>query len=230
MRLRNALGLAVLGGFGVLLGAASAGGDDFAPPPWFRAQPRAATAEWEFDSATNPAAPLGPLSNVGTKGIGATTTLAFVSGTSAGLGWGPGDGDGGWFFPDGGDIFFWMDNVALDGMVKHLWLQVTHTPGLGLSLFSHHDLNVADTGSVPGPVTTVVHGPGNTYFFWDMTPSPPFEKFRLIISGTGEVDEVVVDTVSILVPEPSTLALGAIGMMLATLVRGGGASARGGEA
>jgi len=194
-----------------------ASADDFAPPPWLRAHPHAITAEWEFLTPANPLGPdgPGPLTNVGTKGTGTVVSSASISGL-AGLGWGIGDGDGGWFFPDGGSIRFTLDNVVDTEPVKHLWLQVTHTPGLGLAVDPLAGFNFGATGSLPGTVSMIPHGPTSTIFYWDMFPNPAWEEFRLLIFGQGEIDQVVVDSISI--PEPSSLVLSGFGLLALGLV------------
>lgn len=208
---RTALWFLLLIAFSWTLAPAISRADDFAPPPWLRAHPHAITAEWEFLTPANPLAPdgPGPLTNVFTKGSGSVPTTATIAG-AAGLGWGIGDGDGGWFFPDGGDILFDVDNVIDHEPVKHLWLQVTHTPGLGLAVDPMAAFNLGATGALPGPPTMIPHGPTSTIFFWDMFPNPPWERFRLLVFGTGEIDQVVIDTISI--PEPSTFVLCGLGL------------------
>jgi len=151
MNHRKAIGFLLFGASCLAFLSATAVADDFAPPPWDRADPHAITAEWEFGAPINPVAPGGPLTNVFTKGSGSVGSSASIFGTG-GLGWGPGDGDGGWFFPDGGSIHFTLDNVIDHEPVKHLWLQVTHTPGLGLAVDPLFALNVGATGSAPGPI------------------------------------------------------------------------------
>lgn len=189
---------------------ANAAADDFAPPPWDRAHPHAVTAEWEFFAPVNPLGPDGPLTNVGAKGSGSVASSATIVGTG-GLGWGIGDGDGGWFFPDGGSIRITLDNVIDTEPVKHLWLQVTHTPGLAIAVDPLFAFNASATGSTPTPPVMVPHGPTSTFFHWDMFPNPPWEEFTVLVFGTGEVDQVLVDTISI--PEPSSFVLGAIGLL-----------------
>lgn len=194
------------------LGPTIVSADDFSPPPWDRAHPRAITAEWEFATPANPAPPAGPLTNVGTKGSGSVVTSALITGGPAGLGWGIGDGDGGWFFPGGGDILFTVDNVIDTEPVKHLKIQITHTPGLGLFLDPLGAANLGATGSIPGAVIELSEGVGHTSFVWNMFPNPPWEVFRLLVTGPGEIDQIVVDTISI--PEPSSFVLGGIGLAI----------------
>jgi hypothetical protein len=153
---------------------------------------------------------------VGAKGSGTVATSAIISGGPAGLGWGIGDGDGGWFFPDGGDIHFRVDNVIDNEPVKHIWLQVTHTPGLGLAVDPLTGFNFATTGSFPGAVSMIPHGPTSTIFYWDMFPNPPWEDFRLLVFGGGEIDQIVVDTISI--PEPSSVVLCGIGLLSVAMI------------
>jgi hypothetical protein len=208
---RKSVAVCLLCAFALALATSITVADDFAPPPWSRLHPHAVTAEWEFSAPANPTAPDGPLTNVFFKGSGTVPTSAAITGSPAGLGWGPGDGDGGWFFPEGGDIHFTVDNVIDNEPVKHIWLQVTHTPGLGLAVDPLAGINFAATGSLPSPVMTIPHGPTSTIFFWDMFPNPPWEEFRLLVFGTGEIDQVVVDTISI--PEPSSVVLCGIGLL-----------------
>lgn len=212
---RKMFSLVLFSAASLTLAPSIAAADDFAPPPWFRGLPSAITAEWEFDAPANPALPGGPLTNVFVKGTGGSPTDAVLTG-AAGLGWGPGDGDGGWFFPDGGDILFTVDNVVDIEPVKHIWLQVTHTPGLGLGLDPLFGINVGATGSTPSAISMTPVDAIHTIFTWDMFPNPPWETFRLLVFGGGEIDQVVVDTISI--PEPSTFVLCGIGIVAVGLV------------
>ena len=105
-----------------------------------------------------------------------------------------------------------MDNVTDLRPVKHLWVQVTHTPMLAVGLDPLGPFNMGATSSTPGPVTTISHGPTSTIFHWDMFPNPPWEDFRIVVFNGGEIDQVVVDTFS--VPEPCGIALGAFALFL----------------
>jgi hypothetical protein len=185
--------------------------DDFAPPPWDRSSPFAITAEWEFLTPANPAAPDGPLTNVGAKGSGSVLTSVDIFGPS---GWGLSspdfDDDGGWFFPpvtDPRGMRFRVDNVIDHEPIKHLWVQVTHSPGLTMFIDPMASFNLPATGSTPGPVLISVLSPINTLFQWDMFPNPPWEDFTLHVTGTGEIDQVVVDTISTGIPEPTTFVV-----------------------
>jgi hypothetical protein len=200
----------------LLLFPASVLADDFAPPPWDRSHPRAITAEWEFLTPDNPLGPDGPLTNVTTKGSGSVPSLASIVGSPAGFGWVVGDGDGGWYFTDGGSIHFTLDNILDHEPIKHIWLQVTHTPGLGLGLDPLAPINLGATGAFPGPVSMLPHGPGSTIFYWDMFPNPPWEEFRLVAIGNGVIDQVLIDTISI--PEPSSFVLCGIGLVSLALI------------
>jgi hypothetical protein len=211
---RKTLALLLLSALCLTLAPVIASADDFAPPPWDRGHPHAITAEWEFLTPANPLVPDG-FTNVFAKGGGSVVTTATIAGPG-GLGWGIGDGDGGWFFPGGGDIHFLVDNVIDTEPVKHIWLQVTHTPGLGLAVDPLAGVNVPATGSHPTPVSMIPHGPTSTIFFWDMFPNPPFEEFRLLVFGPGEIDQVFLDTISI--PEPSSFVLCGIGLLVVGLV------------
>jgi hypothetical protein len=167
------------------------------------------TAEWEFLTPMNPLGPDGPLTNVGAQGSGSAPggTLATIS-SPAGLGWGFGDGDGGWFFPDGGAIHFRVDNIIDLRPIKRIRMQVTHTPLMGFGLDPLPAFNFGATGSVPGPVTGTFPAPTHTLITWEMRPNPPWEDFRLLVFGTGEIDQVLIDTISI--PEPMTIVLAGV--------------------
>ncbi|MEX2113103.1 MAG: PEP-CTERM sorting domain-containing protein [Pirellulales bacterium] len=207
--MRKPITVCLLAAFGLMLVPATAPADDFAPPPWDRAHPNAVTAEWEFSAPASPIAPDGPLTNVGVKGSGTLSTTATIFAS----GWGAGDGDGGWFFaPDfDGSIYFEVDNVVDLEPVKHMWVQVTHTPGLALGIDPLFAENFSVFGSTPGSISMIPHGPTSTIFFWDIFPNPAAEVFTLHVFSTGEIDQIVVDTISI--PEPSTLALAAFGLI-----------------
>ena len=209
---RKMLSLALFSAICLTLAPTIASGDDFAPPPWDRAHPNAITAEWEFSAPANPSAPDGPLTDVFLKGSGTAPggTFATISAES-GFGWGIGDDDGAWFFPEFGDITFRVDNVVDIEPVKHIWMQVTHTPGLGVAVDPLAGFNFGATGSLAGAVTTIPFDATHTIFAWNMFPNPPWEDFRLLVSGPGEVDQVVIDTISI--PEPSTFVLCGIGLL-----------------
>jgi hypothetical protein len=177
--------------------------DDFAPPPWDRSSPFAVTAEWEFFTPADPVTPDGPLTNVGTKGSGSVVTSADIFGPS---GWG-GTSGGNWFFPPSTEpqgMHFRVDNVIDFMPVKHLRLQVTHTPGLGLLLDPLAAFNFTATGSTTSlPLIISGSDPIHTLFVWEMYPNPPWEDFRLHVTSPGEIRQIVMDTIST-VPEPST--------------------------
>jgi len=221
----NVLWLVLLSAICQTLAIASA--DDFAPPPWDRTSPFAITAEWEFHGPPplNPTPPDGfPLTNVFVKGSGSVATSALIFGTPA-PGWGFGVLGDGWFFPPGpgpSGIRFTVDNVIDFMPVKHLWMQVTHTPGMELAVDTLAAFNFAATGSTPGPVSKIVHGPIYTIFRWDMFPNPPWEEFVLRVGSPGEVNQVVIDTISTGIPEPSTFVVyGIVLLSLGLAVRAG---------
>lgn len=197
-----------------------ASADDFAPPPWARALPRAVTAEWEFFTPANPAPPDGPLTNVGAKGSGSVATVAEIVGPS---GWGA-DSTGNWFFPPSTEpqgIRFTVDNVIDLMPVKHIQLQVTHSPGIGLFVDPLPGINFGATGSTPTPPVIITGSdPLHTLFVWDMHPNPPWETFFLHVTSPGEIREVVIDTFSTGIPEPSTIVVySLVAMCLGLVVR-----------
>jgi hypothetical protein len=49
-----------------------------------------------------------------------------------------------------------------------------------------------------------------------MFPNPPWEDFRLLVFGGGEIDQIVVDTISI--PEPSSVVLCGIGLLSVAMI------------
>jgi hypothetical protein len=219
--------------FVCLLAPSLASADDFAPPPWPRSHPHAITAEWEFTTPppNNPGPPDGPLTDL-SNGGGTVPGGTHVDVFGPGIGWG-GTSGGNWFFPAGGTgargMRFWVDDVIDFEPFKHLRVQVTSTPGLGLSLDPMAGFNFTATGSTPGPVS-VFSSPGtspfgpvtHTLFTWDMFPNPPWESFTLHVTpGTGgEIRQVVVDTISTHLPEPGTfMVYGAIALCLGLVAR-----------
>jgi len=218
MRRANVLSVALLVAFCVLPSVASA--DDFSPPPWDRLMANAITAEWEFTTPDDPATPDGPLTNVGTKGSGTAPggTFADIFGPA---GWGATSG-GNWFFPPTTEphgIRFRVDNVVDFMPDKHIRLQITHTPGMGLFVDPLIDFNVAATGSTPTlPLIITGSDPTHTLFVWDMHPNPPWEDFVLHVTTPGEIRQVVVDTISTGIPEPGTFVCYALAMLTAGFV------------
>ena len=205
----------------VVLAPAVASADDFAPPPWSRLHPGAVTAEWEFLTPANPAPPDGPLTDL-SRGGGTVPggTHVDIFGPS---GWG-GTSGGNWFFPPTTEpqgMRFWIDNVIDFEPDKHIRLQVTHTPGLGLFVDPLVDFNVAATGSTPTlPLIITGTDPLHTLFVWDMHPNPPWESFVLHVTSPGEIRQIVVDTISTGIPEPSTfIVYGAVALCLGLVVR-----------
>ena len=133
--------------------------------------------------------------------------------------WG-GTSGGNWFFPGDGGIRFRVDNIIDHEPIKHLRVQVTSTPGMILFIDPLASFNFTATGSTPGlvlstsSIATGSFGPvEHTLFTWDMRPNPPWEDFTLWVRAPGEIREVVVDTISTAVPEPSTFVWYAVALV-----------------
>ncbi len=191
----------------VLSVAAVASADDFEPPPWDRTDPFALTAEWDFFTDDNPIVPDGGLTNVFGKGSGSAPGGTFASI----LGPVPPDdpfwGGNAWSFPDGGVIHIEMDNVIDLEPIKFLWLQVTHSPGTVLGL---DPLPTFNSGVPSVPVITPFDL-SHTLITWDLIPNPDWEEFDLLVLTPGDIDQIVLDTIS--VPEPSTFVMCVVGLL-----------------
>jgi len=200
----------------MVLAPAIVSADDFAPPPWDRPSapnPFAITAEWEFLSSANPLAPDGPLTDL-TSGSGMVPggiSTAFILGDGSEF-WSIGDGDGMWSFPTTSTIHFELDNVLDTEPIKNIRMQITHSPGALVLVDPLSSFNLAGNGSTADIPDVSFFDATHTLITWNMFPNPPWEEFDLIIPPGTEIDQVLVDTVS--VPEPTSLVLCSIGAMV----------------
>ena len=209
---------------GVLMGAGVAGADDFSPPEWDRNDPYAMTAEWEFTSDINPVSPDGESGITNLANGGGHITQATISGPPWGGEspiWQPGDGDGEWYFPEGGLITIEMDNVIDFMPYNDLWGQITYRNPMGLLVaptvldITAFDNEVGSNVAATFQYSQGSYGPGTTEYYaamWRLSPNPDWETIIIEVPITMTVDQIVVDTIS--VPEPATLLLLSLGGLL----------------
>ena len=207
----------------VLLGAGVAGADDFSPPPWDRNDPYAMTAEWDFTSDINPISPDGQSGITNLANGGGHITQATISGyEGATVVWQPGDGDGEWYFPDGGWITIEMDNVIDFMPYKDLWVQITYRNPEGFLVPPSVAGGITAFDNEVGSNVTATRlyyqgsaGPDTTDYWaemWRLSPNPDWETINIWVTRTMSVDQIVIDSIS--VPEPATLLLLGLGGLL----------------
>ena len=190
--------------FGGLL--ASARADDLNPPPWTRNQPNTTTENWTFSTSANPSAPdPGYWDPNGTP-------QATITGTG-----------NQWFALYDTHVGVWtlgganssMDlgipNTPFDDTkIKLVWTQITWEP----TYTGEPAPVVVVNGIQSAPVTTYPVGTGSwlqSYYMTTLQYNPQYED--VVITGSYALDEVVVDTICTPVPEPSSLALLAVGAL-----------------
>ena len=205
---------------GALLGVTEwAFADDLNPPP-YRGGNRSTLAEWDFDQdGTNPLLPDGDLPTV-VGDFNTALDVAFPNGAphpsgfaNTGLTY---NGEG---FSNNDDVTHpmtfnipnWIDLEPF----KLLRLQVTYTgPTPGTDVFGF--LGVVGTADLVSEtlVNTVPGTVGQSLYFyqdWELRPNPDWEQVVLFLQPGTFIDQVVIDTISI--PEPSSIVLGAMGLL-----------------
>lgn len=198
----------------VLLAAASAAvADDIAPPAW-RGQPGSSFQAWDFLTDSTTPAPEAADNNYGSP-TALVTVGAFASGYIDTYPPGVTDArDGLWDLGSLGTIDLVIPNSSRTGpnTWKDIVIQVTY----------YEDIQVAPVVTVPGGslvdsdtlVAQNIPGWGTFYtdvYYWHLEPNP-LEEQILITSDEmwgSMIDQVVVDTICM--PEPTTMALLAIG-------------------
>ncbi|MEX2169188.1 MAG: PEP-CTERM sorting domain-containing protein [Pirellulales bacterium] len=212
----------------------SALADDFAPPPW-RGGPNDTLQGWEFLDAGNQVSTGGYAKvaddpNVAQRwgngpvpffvpvpGIGSSTPDPLATWTDTWT-WDPGaDGDGGWtpqFIP--GSMTLWIPNWIDNELLKLLRIQFTYDGlppeilGPILGGFGTDPLN-----TVPGtPVGPPVFVDNRHYYQdWRIVPNPHWDRIGLLVPVGTRLDEIVVDTISFTIPEPSSALLMALALV-----------------
>jgi hypothetical protein len=175
--------------------------DDLYPPPWTRGAPGTTYQAWDFGTSASPVAadtfynPYGvPYATI-TGG-----TWSYFYDNHVGV----------WTLGASDSIDLYVPNTPLNlNNTKEVWTQVTCQPDAG-----------------PAPVVTVDYGSGSStvsilqstqpagtgdwlqsVYLAELSYNP--ESENVIITETGDVGQVVIDTIC--VPEPSSLALLALG-------------------
>jgi hypothetical protein len=176
---------------------ASVRADDIYQPPWLRGQPRTTFQEWTFATSANPLPAESVYNPYGTP-------MAAITGGS----WQQfyDNHVGVWTLGSNDHIDLGIPNSPYDPWRwKDVWIQVTWEPILGAQPVVAVDGNAA-TWLLTAPV-------GNGGWFQSVYEyvfpnyNPDFEVVS--ISGNIALGQVVIDTIC--VPEPSSLALLAVG-------------------
>jgi hypothetical protein len=174
--------------------------DDIYPPPWQRGDPGTTYQAWDFGTSANPS-----LGDTVYNPYG--TPTATINGGTWSLFYGGHVGI--WTLGASDSIDLFIPNTPLDtNNIKEVWTQVTWQPDAG-----------------PAPVVTVDYGSNSivstlqftapvgvgewlqSVYLAELLYNPASEN--VIITETGDVGQVVIDTIC--VPEPSSLALLALG-------------------
>ena len=189
-------------------------------PPWWRGQISTTSQIWEFiNPQPNPIKPDGPAP--GGQPPLPSTQLVVTPGPSPWDHWlemdhpyeyKPNDWVGYGVWPLSGRMDVTVDNHNPPNEVKLVQVQLTWRPQDVGEVPIFENLYPAPV-KPPVLVQEILLGPEwrESTYAWEIRPNPEYERFT--ISGTINVDELVVDTWCI--PEPSTfmlLGMGAIGL------------------
>ena len=226
MRLREALAVPLFAAAAMVM-VCTVWADDFAPPPW-RGGPNYTLQGWEFldggnqvsdgyvKVADDPAVAQrwgnGPVPfGAPVDGFGNSTSVPLATWTPDFV-WDAGaDGDGGW--TAGQTISFmtlWIPNWIDNELTKLLRIQLTYD-GIPPTVIAPiaggfgNDFNNIVPGVPLGP--PVVVDSRHYYQDWIIQPNPHWERLGITFVPGTRIDEIVVDTISFTIPEPSSVAL-----------------------
>lgn len=180
---------------------ASVRADDIYPPPWQRGQTNTTFQDWTFTSNLNPSP-----ADVAFYNPNGT---AYANITGTGNSWQQffDNHNGVWILSGtNSSMDLGIPNTPYDATrVKYLWTQITWEPD------ADQDTPVVMVNGIPvSAFTTYLVGNGNwkqSVYQTTLVPNPQYED--VVITGSYYLGEVVVDTICI--PEPSSLALLALG-------------------
>jgi hypothetical protein len=173
--------------------------DDIYPPPWLRGQPNTTYQDWTFATGANPVAPdLGVFNPYGnpTATIYGATWSAFYD-----------NHVGVWTFGFGtNSMNFHIPNAPVANPEKEVWTQITWQSVYGDSPF----VSVGGRAASLVLSTPVGNGSWLQNVYETVLPFNPTSE-DVIIAGFSPMNfgQVVIDTICI--PEPSSLALWAVG-------------------
>jgi hypothetical protein len=208
--------LSSIAGLCLLLQISVALADDIVPPPWARGEPFTTVQEWEFDTpgAIAPDGDSVPLFNPGgpPMAMPGPDLAHFPPGVSPFSGLSGYVGTGG----PGSVIGFDIPNIPDDFPIKHLHIQINGAWEIGLEPFV--SLVIGEKADFP-PLPGGIVGSEETFpgfhrvESWDIMPNPDFEFIEIFIPGGSFVNQVVIDTISMVpVPAALPLLLSALGM------------------
>ena len=188
--------------------APQAWAEDVFQPPWDRATyPTATYQAWEFTEGWNPAEP-----EVSDNPYG--LSLAWIVGGEYGTqeGLEPGDLTT-WHIADpaGGTVTIHVFNDPNAGVVKEVLVQLTSSKAPDPEIGSN------PPGSVTSPSPHHKWGDTNWYtynFFFTIPGNPAEETLTFKFPFCTVIDEIVVDTRCVPIPEPGLLALSGLGALL----------------
>lgn len=183
------------------ISVASVWADDIYPPSWTRYVPGTTWQNWTFNTSDNPTVP-----DEGYYNLYGTPRATITGGT-----WSETyDGHQGvWTLDSDDSIAVFVPNTPYDETrYKAVQTQLTWEPE-----YLDEPAPVIMVNGIPSePVTTFPSGTGNwkqSVYETTLTPNPDSEE--IIITGAYDLGEIVVDTIC--VPEPSSLALLAMGAL-----------------
>ncbi|MBN1917062.1 MAG: hypothetical protein JW889_04055 [Verrucomicrobia bacterium] len=190
----------------VLLVAPVAQAENLWDPPWDLTYPTATFQIWEFYMPDNPALPTEIQNPYGPASIEIT-----------GGEWGEWEGLQGGFdtwhifdFPVG-CITIQVHNNPEPGIVKEVFLQVTSSKAPG------NICAAPPESSITSPNPQIWHEGTNFYtynYLISIPGNPPVEWITLTFPECTVIDEVVVHTRCVAIPEPGLLALSGLGTLL----------------
>jgi hypothetical protein len=194
--------------------------DDIAPP-WFRGEPLSVMAAWDFATAPDFNLDIVPDSFSAIPGSGTETLFGDVSTHAEVVNpsnwqWVPAGGRGG-ITPivDNEELTIDLQNWVDDEPFKYIRIQFTGSISFGLPFFIGFVTGFDDQGPVPisaasGQITDLGNGRIHQTSNSVLQPNPDWEQISIPLAIGSILEEIIVDTVS-LVPEPATVCFLAIG-------------------